>query len=419
MSMNLTLPRFFWSEYRKRRKKAALITFALFWGTLSILLLMAFGRGMTTQFGVSFSGLGETLIMVYGGQTSLEFEGLSKGRPISLYPEDVDYLKERIPEIMRIAPESYTYLQVSANGKEINRTVHGTTAEFAVMRTQVPQMGGRFINPDDSAEGRKVAFIGWKVAADLFGPGADAVGRQIVINRIPFTVVGVLMKKIQDSMYNGPDADQIYLPFHAYQQIDNRRRINQIHIQPFGANQDKLIEARVRTLLGRKYRFNPDDRYATSFWNTIENNKEGMAIFKGIEIFLGIIGALTLLIGAVGVTNLMYAIAKERTKEIGVKLAIGARRRVIVQQFFLETTFVFAKGTFWGFITAFNIVHLIRLAPINYDSFGIEAYLLRPEFSLQIFLAYMIILGVVVFLSGIFPALRASRSNPIESLRYE
>jgi hypothetical protein len=102
--MNLTLPRFFWSEYRKRRKKVSLITFALFWGTLSILLLMAFGQGLTTQFRVAFSGLGETLIMVYGGQTSLEFEGLPKGRPISLYPEDVDYLRERIPEIMTIAP---------------------------------------------------------------------------------------------------------------------------------------------------------------------------------------------------------------------------------------------------------------------------------------------------------------------------
>ena len=416
--MNLTLPRFFWSEYRKRRKKASLITFAIFWGTLSTLLLMAFGQGMSIQSRVAFSGLGQTLIMVYGGQSTLEFEGLPKGRPIFLYPEDIDHLKDRIPEILRIAPESYNYLQVSANGKEINRSVHGTTSEFAVMRTQVPQMGGRFLNADDVSEGRKVAFIGWKVAQDLFGSG-DPIGKQIIISRIPFTIIGVLQKKIQDSMYQGPDADQVYLPFYAYRQIDNRRRINKIHIQPHEAAQSKLIEARIRTLLGRKYRFDEADRYALSFWNTIEDAKEGLAIFKGIEIFLGIIGALTLLIGAVGVTNLMYAVAKERTKEIGIKLAIGARRRVIIQQFFLETLFVFAKGTFWGFITAFNIVHLVRLAPINYDSFGIEAYLLRPEFSLQIFAAYMAILGLLVFLSGIFPALRAARSNPIESLRYE
>jgi putative ABC transport system permease protein len=416
--VNLTLPRFFWSEYRKRRKRNSLITFALFWGTLSILLLMAFGQGMSTQARVAFSGLGETLIMVYGGQTSLPFEGLPKGRPISLYPEDVDYLRDRIPEILRVAPESYGTLPVSAEGKEINRTVHGTTAEFGLMRTQVPQLGGRFLNADDVAAGRKVAFIGWKVATDLFG-GAGAVGRTIVVSRVPFTVIGVLQKKIQDSMYQGPDADQIYLPFHAYRQLDNRRRINQIHIQPREASQSLLIESRIKTLLGRKYRFDPEDRYATSFWNTIEDAKEGQAIFKGIEIFLGIIGALTLLIGAVGVTNLMYAAAKERTKEIGIKLAIGARRRTIVGQFFLETVFVFAKGTFWGFVTAFNVVNLIRLAPINYDSFGIEAYLLRPEFSLKIFLAYIAVLSVLCFLSGIFPALRASRANPIESLRYE
>jgi putative ABC transport system permease protein len=416
--MNPTLPLFFWNEFRKRRKKSALITFALFWGTLSILLLMAFGQGMSAQFRISFSGLGETLIMITGNQTSLTHEGLPKGRQIRLYLEDIDYLRERIPEILRIVPESYIYLQVSAEGKEVNRNVHGTTADFAALRTQVPRLGGRFLDADDIAQGRKVAFLGWKAATDLFG-SADPVGKPVVINRVPFTVIGVLNKKLQDSMYNGPDADQIYLPFSSFTMIDNRRTIDRIHIQPRDAGQSKLIEERVRVLLGRKYRFDPDDRYALGVWNTIEDSKEGMAIFRGIEIFLGLIGGLTMLIGAVGVTNLMYALAKERTKEIGVKLAIGARRRIIVQQFVLETMFIFGKGTFWGFIAAFNLIHLIRLLPVNYDSFGIEAYLLRPIFSARIFVSYVVVLGALVFLSGIFPALRASRSNPIESLRYE
>ncbi len=416
--MNLTLPRFFWSEYRKRRRRASLITFALFWGTLSILLLMAFGRGLSTQARVAFSGLGETLIMVYGGQTSADFEGLPKGRAVRLYPEDVDDLRARVPEILRIAPESYSSWPVSAGGKEINRTVHGTTADFAFMRTQVPRLGGRFLNAEDDRGGRKVAFIGWKVAADLFG-AEDPVGKSIVINRVPFTVVGVLQKKIQDSMYQGPDADQVYLPFLAFRQIDNQRHLNQIHIQPRQASQSSLIEDRVKTLLGRKYRFDPADRYALSFWNTIEDYRQGEAVFKGIEAFLGIMGALTLLIGAVGVTNLMYAAAKERTKEIGIKLALGARRRTIVGQFLLETLFVFAQGTFWGFLLAFNVVHLVRLVPLDYDSFGLEAYLLRPEFSLSTFLVYMAVLSVLCFLAGIFPALRASKADPIESLRYE
>jgi putative ABC transport system permease protein len=379
---------------------------------------MAFGQGMSTQFRTSFSGLGDTLIMITGGQTSLTYEGLPKGRQIRLYPEDIDDLRERIPEILRIVPESNVFLQVSAEGKEINRNVHGTTADFAALRTQIPRLGGRFLDADDVARGRKVAFLGWKAAADLFGD-ADPIGKPVVINRIPFTIIGVLNKKLQDSMHNGPDADQIYLPMTSFSMLDSRRFIGRIHIQPREGGQSKLVEERVRVLLGRKYRFDPADPYALGVWNTIEDAKESLAIFKGIEIFLGLIGALTLLIGAVGVTNLMYAFAKERTKEIGIKLAIGARRRIIVQQFVLETMFIFAKGTFWGFVAAFNLINLIRLLPVNYDSFGIDAYLLRPIFSARIFASYVIILGLLVFLSGIFPALRASRSSPIESLRYE
>ena len=257
-----------------------MITFALFWGTLSIILLLAFGRGLTSQFRISFSGLGDTLIMVSGGQTSLNFQGLPKGRPVALFPEDVDELAARIPEILRIAPESYSSYQISAGGKEINRTVHGTTAEFAALRSQVARAGGRFFNVDDVKFGRKVAFLGWKAATDLFG-AAEPVGRTIVINRIPFIVIGVLNKKLQDSNYNGPDADQIYLPFHSYRQLDNRRRIDRIHIQPRTADQSMLIEERVRAVLGRKDRFDPADRYALGFWNTIESAKDGRGHLQG------------------------------------------------------------------------------------------------------------------------------------------
>lgn len=416
--MNPTLFRFFLNEYRKRRKKSALITFALFWGTMCVIMFLSFGKGLTEQARISFGGLGENLIMFTGGQTSRSYQGLPKGRRVQIFPADIEYLKERIPEIDLIAPESYNNWAVSAGRKEINRTIHGTTPEFALMRSQTAKPGGRFINPDDVRDGRKVAFIGWNVARDLFG-AEDPIGKTIVVNRVPFTVVGVLERKLQDSTYQGPDADQVYLPFSSFGQIDSQPYLDRLHIRPRDSRFSLLIEDRARALLGRKYRFDRNDRYALGVWNTIEDFKQFMGIFKGIEIFMGIMGALTLLIGAVGVTNLMYAVVKERTQEIGIKMALGAKRRVIILQIVLETLFIFVKGSFWGFVTAFNIIHLVRRIPINYDTFDMGGYLLRPVFSLQTLFIFLAVVGVLVFLSGIFPALRASRLNPIESLRYE
>ena len=416
--MALKLLPLYLSEFRKRRKKTALITFAIAWGTLSILLLMSFGRGLSTQFGISFRGLGDNLVMLAGGQSSVIYQGLPKGRRLRLYAADVDLLRAGIPEIQHICVESYNNEAISANGKETNRNVHGVGPLFDLMRTQVPAAGGRFLDADDELHSRRVAFLGWKVAENLFG-AVPAVGRQIVINRTPFTVVGVLKQKMQDSMYQGPDAEQVYIPFATYALINSQPYVDRIHIQPVSRETALLVESRARAVLGRKYRFDPGDKYALNVWNTIKDAAEVGKIFKGIEVFLTLIGALTLLVAAVGVTNLMYALVKERTREIGVKLALGARRRHIVAQFVLETAFIFLKGTLWGALLAYDIVALVRTIPLNYDNFGIESYLTRPVFSLDIFLLFLALMGTLIFMAGIFPAMRASRLNPVEALRYE
>ncbi len=416
--MRMQLLHLFWNEFHKRRKKTSLITFAIAWGALSLLLLMSFGRGLTNAAGVNFKGLGNTIIMVSRGQTSKPYQGLPRARRIHIHMEDLELLKRQIPGIAMISPEANNNHNISYRGKETNRSINGVYPCFAEMRSQVPEAGGRFINDLDQENARRVAFIGWNVAKELFG-GGNPVGREIRIEQTPFTVIGVMKKKQQSSTYQGPDSETVYIPFSTFCQIDFQRFLDRIHIRPADPSEALFMENQVRRVLGRKYRFADDDAYAVNFWNTIRDYETGARIFKGIEIFLSIIGALTLLIGAVGVTNLMYAIVKERTREIGIKMALGARRRHIVMQFFLETFTVFFKGTLWGALVAFNIVSLVNLIPIGYEDFGLKAYLLRPIFSFDILILFLAVLCILVFVSGIFPALRASRQNPIEALRYE
>jgi len=416
--MRVQLLHLFWNESRKRRKKTSLITFAIAWGALSLLLMMSFGRGLSNAASVNFKGLSNTIIMVSRGQTSKPYQGLPRARRIHIHLEDLELLKRQIPGIVMISPEANNSHNISYRGKETNRSINGVYPCFGEMRSQIPEAGGRFINDLDQENARRVAFIGWSVAKELFGDG-DPVGKDIRIERTPFTVVGVLKKKQQGSTYQGPDSETVYIPFSTFCQIDFQRFLDRIHIRPADPREALFMENQVRRVLGRKYRFADDDAYAVNFWNTIRDYETGAKIFKGIEIFLTIMGGLTMLIGAVGVTNLMYAIAKERTREIGIKMALGARRQHIVQQFFLETFAIFFKGTLWGALLAFDIVGLVNRIPIGYEDYGIKSYFMRPIFSFDILLIFLAVLCALVFVSGIFPALRASRQNPIVALRYE
>ncbi len=416
--MKAHLFKLYLSEYRKRKKKTALITFAIAWGAFSLLLLMSFGRGLAHQFKVGLQGLGTDLVMFTGGQTSKVYQGLPKGRRIQLYADDIDLLQSRIPEIKRIIPESYTTMQITYKDKDTSRTVNGVPPEFSTMRSTVAREGGRFVNRNDEDNARRVAFIGWKLAGYLF-EDEDPIGKDLSINRQPFTVVGVMKKKLQMGNYQGLAYDQIYIPFATFQNLYSQKFVDRIHVQPVDRKYAVFLERRAREVLGEKYRFAGEDEYALNVWNTIVQGEMTQKVFTGINWFLSLIGALTLIIGAVGVTNLMYAIVKERTREIGVKMALGAKRRHVIRQFLLEAFLIFSKGTMWGILLAFNLVMLVRAIPMSYEMSSIQSYLLRPIFSTDMVVMFIAVMASLVFLAGIFPALKASRLNPVDALRYE
>ncbi|MFZ0391779.1 MAG: ABC transporter permease [Calditrichia bacterium] len=408
--------RLFTREMGKQRKRIVLTLSAIAWGTLSIILLLAFGEGLKRQMGKANKGLGINIVILFGGQTSKVYQGLPKGRSIRLTDEDVYLLQEKIPEINRISGEydlwgaSFTY-----GKKTLTERVTGVLPSFEDMRTHYPQAGGRFINALDVKERRRVVFLGNELKDRLIGP-KDAIGEVISINGIPFTVVGVMAEKMQMSMYGGPDAGKAVIPSTTLKALEGRQYINRIIYQLKNLDAAPYVEQQVYSILGKKYRFQPDDKKALYVWDTIKQTRIGQTIFEGIQLFLGLIGALTLLIASVGVANIMYVSVRERTREIGIKRALGARRLQIKLQFVLEALLIAITGGLIGAFVALIIIQLLQGIPVEE---GPLQFLGKPTFSAPIAVSTAAILGFVGLASGYFPARRAAAVDPIEALRYE
>jgi putative ABC transport system permease protein len=402
-------------DAERQRKRIALTVLAIGWGTLSIVLLLSFGEGMKRAFHKGSRGLGEGIGIVWPGATSKPFMGLPSGRVISLKDEDAAYLRARIPEIALISPEYSKRVPVTAGAKNVNARVRGVEACFGEMRNLLPNAGGRFLDERDVAEKRRVVFLGDQLATDLFGT-SEVVGKVVLINQSPFVVVGVMEKKIMMGMYSGPDAGQASIPATSFKAIYTDSKPANLVYKPRNYADADRAENEVYRVLGEKNHFDPDDHPSLGIWDTRENQKVTGNIALGIQIFLGIIGTLTLLVGGMGVANIMYAVVKERTREIGVKMALGAKVRQVMAPFILEALFMTILGGILGTAVSLALILGIAALPLKGEAFE---FLGRPTFSPMIALATSLVLGAVGSLSGFFPARRAASVNPAVSLRYE
>ena len=407
-------------DFKKQRKRMVLTLVAILWGTMSIMLLLAYGEGMKKQFSKNVNGLGEGIVILWGSQTSIPFQGYGKGRRIHLHPEDVDYLRTHMPEMETVAAEYIRWgAEVKYKDKLISERVNGLYPEYKELRNFIPEMGGRMINDLDMEYRRRVAFLGNAAKDRLFGfdtPLEEIVGQTIYINSTPYTVIGVMKPKIQMSSYQGQDEDVIAIPATTFHAILGDPYLDNIIFKPKAKYSFKEIEPRLFEVMGGKYKFDPKDDRALSTWDIIEERKITMDIFLGIQIFLGFIGGLTLLIAAVGVANIMYVSIKERTREIGIKMAIGARRIYILMQFIIEALGITFLGGAFGICLAYLVTEIFKMIPIESD---VIEFMGRPTVSLEIGISVTVILGLLGFFAGLFPALKAASINPNEALRYE
>jgi putative ABC transport system permease protein len=400
-----------------QRKRAILTIAAIAWGTLSLLLLLSFGEGLRIQLHRASRGMGESLAVLWPGETGLPWQGLPPGRPIRPRIEDIELLRRRIPSLAGVSGEMNNWQVTMSTGRTtVTAHVRGVGARYGNLRNQIPRTGGRFLNPLDEERRRRVVFVGDELARRLFDT-EDAVGRQVKLDGVPYTVVGVLVRKIMMGNYGGMDEDHALIPITTFKAQYGRDRLNVLVVKPDRSEHMDSVLAEVHRVLGAKYGFDPEDERVFGIWNTVRSQDETDSMMLGIQMFLGIIGALTLAVGGIGVANIMYAVVKERTREIGVKMALGARSSWITGPIVIEGLVYTTFGGLLGVLMAVSAVALLAMVPTE----GNEAieFLGKPTLSMPIGAGTAAILGMIGLMAGYFPARRAARIDPAETLRYE
>ena len=397
-------------DMRSQKLRTLLTVFGIVWGTVAVTLLGAFGQGLHKQMIKNSAGLGDRIAIAWPGLTSMTYEGLGKGRRIRVREENVEAVRRDAAGIVAISSEYSDTLKLHYGLKTVAIDCSGVSAEFGAMRNLIPEAGGRFVNATDVKEQRRTLFLGDKIAKEIFGKSSAAVGKTVVYGGSPFLVVGVLESKIQNSSYNSRDEGRAYMPGSTFRALTGAKYVSNIVYQPVSPSQSQAVTESVREVLARQLRFDPKDKEALSVWDTAEQFKFLDVFFLSFRLFLGIVGCFTLVVGGIGVSNIMNVVVEERTKEIGIKMALGARQRWVMRQLLLETLLITAMGGAVGFAISWG-------ACAVFPKFGVTRFVGDPEISLPVAALTALVLGATGLMAGYFPAREASRLDPVVAMK--
>jgi putative ABC transport system permease protein len=397
--------------------RTGLTMFGIAWGVVSITLMVAAGEGLRVGQAKVAEQFGKDIMIVFAGRTTLQAGGSRAGRAMEWTAEDHLRVQQQSPSCRYVMPElGQGGVSVRSAYNSGALLVTGSLPPFADLRS-IPVADGRYPNWEDERAARRVAFLGSDAKKQLFG-SRPAVGETVRVGEFPYTVVGVMKHKEQDSSYDGQDISKVFVPFSAaLRDFPNappakRDSVDRLLVSPRSMAEHDECKWQVRQALARLHDFDPHDKEAAGIWDTVEEAKAFRQMTDGMKYFLGAVGLATLFIGGIGVMNVMLVAVRERTREIGVRKAVGATRASIVRQFVTETSIVVFLSGGLGLGVAYGLCALVNLLPMPQFFAG-----LLPTWESA--LGSFALLGTVAMLSAVYPASRAASVDPIEALRTE
>jgi putative ABC transport system permease protein len=403
----------------RNRTRTTLTLIGISWGVACFVILFAYGDGFSKAISLGLSHYGNNVTVIWNGQTSLQVGGQRAGRRVYMRMRDAEDIRSGAPLIRRVSPEIYRNYSIKSAKRLTSTGVRGVNHEYGYMRGHYLQEG-RMLSPEDLRYGRRVAVLGNDLRVKLFSEG-PALDEEIKINGVPFTVVGVLQKKVAMSNYFRPDDQCIFIPHTALATMTSTRFLSVMVVQTVNPVMEDQALRQVMQVLGRNHNFDPRDEKAVFMSRWKEMSAIFDAIKQGMGILLLVIGIITLSIGGVGLMNVMLVSVTERTREIGLLKALGARRSHIRRQFLLEALVIALVGGILGYGLAQLVALAIGIIP--FWSTILEDSTRQADIHLIVsaraVVTAVLTLGIVGILSGIFPAIRASTLNPVEALHYE
>ncbi len=398
------------------KRRTLLTMFGIAWGVISITVMIAAGEGLGDGIQKNQETFGKDVMIVFAGRTSMQAGGTRSGRLIHWMEEDYVQVAKEAPACKYVMPELGNEVQARSLFNSGTISTVGSLPPFTEIRS-ITVAQGRFYNYEDNDQARNVAFLGSDAKKQLFAD-RDALGQTVWLNGVPYTVIGVMKSKEQNSSYDGFDTRKIFIPFNSMRRdfppkppaIEHS--VDRLLVAPWTLETHPDCVKQLRRTLGRLHNFDPRDKEAAAIWDTVKNAQANRMIIVGMEIFMGAVGIATLFLGGLGVMNVMLVSVRERTREIGVRMALGATRGSILRQFFIETIFVVALSGGAGLLISYGFCGLVDLLPMPPFFSGLLTNWRIGALSVGL-------LGAIAVLSALYPANRAASVDPIEALRFE